>query len=339
MWEATLSYSVGTYSVVFPADVPPIAWEIQIGKSTVTVKSSRVVLEVSSGEPRWNFVFSSVHGEGMLDLLPRKYERVMQMVFGTDEVTVVLHSNDQKTPLEILQEKTVRTIDAVAFLRMRGYYRSSLEELFGTVPQPYEVSADGKTFYVEARILAEASLVFRQFFGKANFVENRAGVYIIQNQGKDAVERFLAYCYRRVVPDMQMYAVELARLGHMYQMKDLVAECELLLINRSLVENGPDDIGSLVKLGVELRLDLLLVALHLILKERHKTWSREQRLRWAQITEDSPDICVEINRAVAVRAIRVKSRSFFLAQKVTNGVGGVESDPVFVPDGTLADLV
>lgn len=167
----------------------------------------------------------------------------------------------------------------------------------------YKITASERTFAVERSVLADASPVFATLFQNKDFLENKTKTYHIPGYSAEAVEQFLLYCYYERTPEIGNHALEVIKLAHSYEVEGLVKLCEVTLISAVVDLVNPEDLVKYAEVAALLKLELLLAAVHLVLKERYEVWTKEQRVAWSVATEKDQFIFTEMNKAVAVRIL------------------------------------
>lgn len=167
-----------------------------------------------------------------------------------------------------------------------------------------KIGAEERYFNVKMNVMANASPVFAQLFESSGFLENQTRVYTFTDHSADDVEVFLVYCYTGKVERtrLQQCASDLARMAHMYQVPNLLKLCELAMIVRapSCMPPFSDAIGvQLIETGVCLTLELFLVALHMLQKERCDTSTKAAS--WYGLLARYPNFAEEMHKALEVR--------------------------------------
>lgn len=231
-------------------------------------------------------------------------------VFGSDhiKITVKVPEISRGRPYEIMLAEARRLLQPYSFRYGEYHYAAGKME---EAPDYTIRLEEDQTIAVKRAELSNASPVFARFFEQNNFKENVLGIYDLsdsdtQTNGFDIHDFVLFCCTGKIYPKTMNNMVEdMASLADMYQVPGLVRLCEILMVAE--VENYLDKSAEFwqrkLRVATLLKLDLVLIAVHLVQKERCEKWTKSMRESWFRYLAENPDLVVETYKALAVSRV------------------------------------
>lgn len=285
---------------VFPGPLP-ITWYIEIGGPSMlgTVESSTFSYNVSNGiakvEKNYHFTVKRSSAVTPMGAHFKAVASISKIRIVAPRMMASKTFKDIADRLVTLNSPALTARELLVVEKRKADFRTD-----STALKTFKISSATVTFNMSKHILAGASPVFARMFENGKFQENIDNAFEIADHSAPAVEQFLLFVYNGFAPEMAEHVLELIKMGHMYEIPNLVTSCQPYLVKEVASSVNPEQLEKYVQIATLLDLEIILAVIHLIHLELYPRWSTAERLKWIEVTAKAPGFLDATMKALAV---------------------------------------